>query len=88
MVWQPQNTPILQQSQEKGVRNTKFNERLAALMKEKGETNYALAKALEISNSTVANWLSGETAPIRSHLKQLADHYGATVDELLREEAQ
>lgn len=68
------------------MRTLKFNERLAALMKENGETNYALAKALEISNSTVANWLNGETAPIRSHLKLLADHYETTVDDLLKED--
>lgn len=66
---------------------TKFSERLAELMKAKSESNYALAKALDVSNSTVANWLNGKTEPIRSHIKLLADHYGVTVDELLKEES-
>lgn len=66
---------------------TKFSERLAELMEEKRETKYSLAKELELSQSTVANWLNGETEPIRSHIKLLADHYGVTVDELLKEES-
>lgn len=68
------------------MRKTRFNERLAVLLQEKGETKYALAKDLEVSQSTVANWLNGETAPIRSHLKQLADHFCVSVEDLLREE--
>lgn len=65
---------------------TAFKDKLSALMKAKGESNYALAKALDVSNSTIANWLNGETEPIRSHIRLLADHYGVTVDELLKED--
>ena len=68
------------------MRKTKFSERLASLMKEHGETKYALAKELGLSQSTPANWLSGASEPIRSHQKILAEHYGITVDELLKED--
>ena len=69
------------------MRITAFKDNLSAMMKAKGESNYALAKALDISNSTVANWLGGENKPIRVYQKKLAEHYGITVDELLKENA-
>ena len=66
---------------------TKFNEWLTAKMKERGETNYAVAKAIGVSPSTVANWRSG-ISPIRSHLGLLAEHYGVALSELLKEGAE
>ena len=58
----------------------KFCETLAALMKEKGETNYRLAKEIGVSQTTVANWLSGKNEPIPSIRKLLDLHFGLTED--------
>lgn len=44
-------------------------------MKERGETNYALAKAIGVSQSTVANWVSGATEPMRVYVEVLNRHY-------------
>lgn len=62
-----------------------FPEKLSAMMAERYETKYALAKAIQVEQSTVANWLNGETTPQYRHLGRLAEHYGCSV-EYLREE--
>lgn len=59
----------------------RFSETLKALMEEHEESNYALAKALEISQSTVANWLNEVTTPTRPHIKLLEQHYGIKMGE-------
>ena len=53
----------------------RFSETLAALMKEKGESNYRLAKEIGVSQTTVANWLSGKNEPIPSIRKLLDNHF-------------
>lgn len=47
-------------------------------MKEKGESNYRLAKEIGVSQTTVANWLSGKNEPIPSIRKLLDQHFGLT----------
>ena len=42
------------------------------LLDEKGITNYALAKNLGISKSTVANWFEGTTVPSLDNFLRLA----------------
>lgn len=64
-----------------------ISKNLSRLMKERGETNYRLAKELCVSKSTVANWLSG-ISPIGVSLKAIADHYGCTVADLAKEDAE
>lgn len=54
----------------------RFSETLAALMKEKGETNYRLAKEIGVSQTTVKNWLDGKNEPIPSIRKLLDQHFG------------
>ena len=54
----------------------KFSETLATLMKDKGESNYRLAKEIGVSQTTVANWLSGKNEPIPSIRKLLDHHFG------------
>ena len=61
-------------------------EKLSLLMKEKGETNYRLAKELGVSQSTIANWLSG-TKPSRLAEKAIAEHFGCTVEDLQKVES-
>ena len=58
------------------MRKTEFKEWLSQKMQEHGESNYALAKRLGISQTTVANWLSGETKPFRPYALVLSQHYG------------
>lgn len=45
-------------------------------MQKNGESNYALAKQLGVSQTTIANWLSGETKPFRPYALILEQHYG------------
>lgn len=58
--------------------------KLSSLMKERGETNYRLAKEIGVSQSTVANWLNG-TMPNHLALKAIAGHYNCTVSDLEKE---
>lgn len=60
----------------------KFAEKIAELQEKHGETNYKLAKALGVSQTTIANWKNG-SMPYGIYLKAIADHYNVTVDELL-----
>ncbi len=62
-----------------------FPERLEKMQMERHETNYKLAKAIGVHQSTVANWKKG-MKPQLEHQALLAEHYGCTVDELLKEE--
>lgn len=55
------------------------------LQKERGESNYRLAKELGVHQTTIANWKSG-TTPHPKHMKLLAEHFGVTLDELVKEQ--
>ena len=56
-----------------------FNQLLSDLMKERGWTNYRLAKQMDCSQSTVANWIAGETKPQKATMKRLAAVLGVSV---------
>ena len=45
-------------------------------------TNYKLAKMLEISQTTVANWLEGHTEPRSKKRKEVFDLFGVSETEL------
>lgn len=62
-----------------------FSCSLASRMKNRCETNYFLAKKLGVSQSTVANWLNGQTKPRLRHIGLIAEHYGVSVDEIQKE---
>ena len=64
-----------------------FSQNLRALMDRNGESGYKLSRALLCSQTTISYWLCGKTAPTRSMLKALSEHYGCTVDDLLREDS-
>lgn len=64
--------------------NLLFAENLARLQAERGETNYRLAKEIGVHQTSVQNWKSG-IKPHPKHVKLVADHYGVTVDELLKD---
>lgn len=59
-----------------------FSERLSALMRENGYTNYRLAKLLNCSQATIANWIGGNNLPVRQKMSQLADLFGVSVEYL------
>ena len=61
-----------------------FCENLCRLKNERGETNYRLAKAIGVSEMSIANWCSGKHKPLAIYIEKLADHYGVTVEELRR----
>lgn len=52
-----------------------------------GLTQQDLAKALDIDQSAVCRWETGETQPRAKLLPRLAEILGCTVDELLRRDA-
>ena len=57
-------------------------ETLRRLQAERGESNYRLAKDLGVSQTSVANWLTGRNKPLGVYLQLLADHYGVSVEQL------
>lgn len=61
-----------------------FYENLCKLKAERGESNYRLAKALGVTQTSVANWCSGKRKPLPIYIEKIADHYGVTVEELRR----
>ena len=47
---------------------------------------YEVMHSLNVSDAAVYQWEKGRTHPSFEHLKQLAELYGCTVDELLKED--
>lgn len=61
-----------------------FPENLARLQAERSETNYRLAKEIDVSQTSIKNWKESVCRPHPRQVKKLAKHYGVTVDELLK----
>ena len=61
-----------------------FPENLARLQTERGETNYRLAKEIDVSQTSIKNWNENVCRPHPRQVKKLAKHYGVTVDALLK----
>lgn len=59
-----------------------FPENLARLQAERSETNYRLAKEIDVSQTSIKNWKESVCRPHPRQIKKLAKHYGVTVDEL------
>lgn len=58
-------------------------ERIKYLMQAEGISQYALAKKLGISQSTISNWLNGKKEPSIESLWKLADYFGESVDYII-----
>lgn len=58
-------------------------ERLKELLEAEKLSQYALAKHLGISPSTVCNWLNGKKEPSIESLWKLADYFDVSVDYLI-----
>ena len=61
-----------------------FSEKLKELRSTKGISQAKLADDIHISRSAVAKWENGLGLPNDESLKMLADYFGVTVDELIR----
>ncbi len=61
-------------------------ERIKELMKVEGISQYALAKKLGISQSTICNWLNGKKEPSIESLWKIADFFGETIDYIVGRE--
>ena len=51
-----------------------------------GLTQAKAAELLGVSDATISQWENGETNPKTSRLAKVAEVYGCTIEELLREE--
>lgn len=51
-----------------------------------GLTQAQAAKLLGITDATISQWENGETKPKTSRLAKVAEIYGCTIDELLKED--
>lgn len=63
-----------------------FAKNLIQIQSKHGETNYRLAKAIGVTQTSVKNWRSGERLPHPKTREKIAAHYGVTVEELMKEE--
>ncbi|HBL81430.1 MAG TPA: hypothetical protein DD391_02335 [Clostridiales bacterium] len=60
-----------------------FSQRLQEIMKNNGITKFKLSKQLNVSPSTVANWLNGESRPNIERIRQIAEFFNVSADFLL-----
>lgn len=63
----------------------KFEEKLIKLRRERGYSQEQLADLLGISRQAVSKWESGSTMPDINKLATLADLFGVTLDDLIRD---
>lgn len=66
----------------------KFCDKLIQLRREKGYSQEQLADLLSVSRQSVSKWEAGQSMPELNKLIILADLFGTTVDNLVREHAQ
>ena len=60
-----------------------FNEKLQELRKARGLTQKELAEALFVSRTAISKWESGRGYPSIDSLKQIANYFSISIDELL-----
>lgn len=60
-----------------------FAERLSALMKQKGVTNYRLSKDIGCSPTTVGYWLKGKNIPTTETIQSLSGYFGVSTDYMM-----
>ena len=51
-----------------------------------GLTQMQAAKLLGVTDATISQWENGETRPKTNRLSKVAEIYGCTIDELLKED--
>lgn len=62
-----------------------FSKNLSRICSEKGITQTDLARALNISKSTISSWFVGERLPRMGKVEMLADYLGVLKTDLLEE---
>ena len=60
-------------------------EKILSLRTEKGMSQDSLAEKLEVSRQSVSKWETGQSTPDLDKIIRLADLFGVSVDELVRE---
>ena len=65
-----------------------FTRRFCALLKERGTTAIAVAKAIGVPKSIVYEWKSGVRAPGMENLRRLSEHFGVSVAYLIGQESE
>ena len=60
-----------------------FNQKLQELRKQKGITQFELAKSLYVSRTAISKWESGRGYPNIESLREIAKFFNISVDELL-----
>lgn len=63
-----------------------FEEKLAELMKHRGHSGNSLGPVAGVSGSTINNWVGSKGGPNLDQVRKLADHFGVTLDYLIRDE--
>ena len=58
---------------------------IKAIRKRRHVSAESLARELGVTRQTVVNWEAGTTEPPASAIKKMADFFGVTTDELLKE---
>ena len=58
-------------------------ERIKDLMMTERLSRYALAKSINVSQSTICNWLNGKKEPSVESLWKLADFFDVSVDYII-----
>ena len=66
--------------------DNKVSERLLRMRTIRGETQEQVAEAIGISYVSLSRYETGQRMPKMDILLKLADHYGVSVDEIMREE--
>lgn len=61
-------------------------ERLKNICKQRNITNYALAKATNLSNSSISNLMNGKTTPYVDTLLRICSALDISITELIRED--
>lgn len=60
-----------------------FAQRLAELLKNGNMTAYRLSKTLGVHQTTVKNWLDGNSKPRTEYMEKIAEHFGVSIDYLM-----
>lgn len=59
-----------------------FAQNLKIAMQVRGVSNYKLAQDLNVSQSSIANWISGDIKPHRKTRIKIAEYFGTTVEKM------
>ena len=63
-----------------------FRKNLKLLLQTHKMSNYALAKKLGTSESTIANWLNGVSSPKMESLIKMSEIFNISIDDMVKRE--